>query len=259
MKNPKILSIALVISVLLNVVILSVFAYKFYNNWFESTVLRTPFRSSLFNYSPKKEGLIYFVGDSHTEGFELNEYLDNPLARNRGIWGDLSTGVLKRIDSIAIRHPSKLFLMIGVNDIFTGADPKDIAGNVEKIMIRITALSPNTKVYIESVLPTDKPILHSNEPTYMAIKTLNNYYSILSTKYNAVFINLYPDFLQEKSLKQEYSYDGLHMNGKGYQKWAELLKPYLTTGTQTLSINPVKTAGKVKTLSKTTPLIIKHE
>jgi lysophospholipase L1-like esterase len=219
--------ILFILSIVLNVFLISLFAYKKYNNWFENDALKLPFRTSIFNAAPKAEGLTYFIGDSHTEGFELNEYLNDPKVRNRGIWGDLSSSVLKRIDSVATLKPDKIFLMIGVNDILSGNSVEKTFDNVTKTIEKIQLESPSTAIYIQSVLPTNNPILHSDATATSAIIRLNTKYKSLENKAKVKFINLYPAFVDNGGLKKELNYDGLHLTGKGYVLWSSLIKQYL--------------------------------
>ena len=219
--------ILILLSLFLNIVLVSIFAYKIYHNWFENTVLKLSFRTSIFNGAPKKDGLIYFVGDSHTEAFELNEYLNNSQVRNRGIWGDVTKIVLHRMDSIVTLKPSKIFLLIGVNDILSGVSVEKTYDNMTKIVEKIKDKSPSTIIYIQSVLPTDNKIFHSNSSATAAVISLNKKYRLLDDHKKVRFINLYPAFEENGVLKKELSFDGLHLTGKGYVLWSSLLKPYL--------------------------------
>ncbi|MEJ7556660.1 MAG: GDSL-type esterase/lipase family protein [Pedobacter sp.] len=219
--------ILIILSISLNIVLLSVFAYKIYNNWFEGGVLKLPFRTTVFSGAPKQEGLIYFLGDSHTEAFELNEYLNNCAVRNRGVWGDNSAGVLSRIDSVTILKPSKVFLMIGVNDILSGLSVDETFANMIKIIQRIRRTSPSTAIYLQSVFPTNNKILHSDSTGATAVVRLNNMYKSLDDNSKVTFINLYPAFAENGGLKKELNFDDLHLSGKGYFLWASLIKEYL--------------------------------
>ncbi len=221
------IKILLGLSIFINLILIAVFIYKLYNNWFEMGVLKSPFRESIFNAAPYDYGKIYFVGDSDIEAFELNEFLQNKNVRNRGVWGDTSGNVLKRIDNIIKQWPEKIFLMIGQNDICAGIDNKKIVSNVEKFIKLSKASLPDVKFYLESVLPTDQPILHSNEKTIDRIKKLNAEYKLLASKYNVIYIDLFNNFIHDDGLKKEYSFDGLHLNGIGYLLLAKLLKPYV--------------------------------
>jgi len=217
----------LMLSILFNCMLFAMYAYKYKNNWFESGVLRQPFRISIFNGTPKKQGLIMFVGDSHTEAFELNEYLENDSVRNRGIWGDGAGGVFNRIDSIAVRKPSKIFLMIGVNDILAGRSPEETFDKVKQVIEKAYLMSPATEIYIQSVLPTSNPIKESNVSSLPKIIRLNSLYRNLAIGKRVIYIDLFPSFIKSNALNPKLTVDGLHLNGNGYRLWSSLIKKYL--------------------------------
>ena len=50
--------------------------------------------------------------------------------KNRGISGDVSAGILKRVDEVVMRRPSKVFLMIGVNDLARGLSTDSVVRNI---------------------------------------------------------------------------------------------------------------------------------
>ena len=217
----------LILSIFFNCLLIALYAYRYKNNWFEPGVLKQPFRISIFNGTLKKQGLIMFVGDSHTEAFELNEYLENDSVRNRGIWGDGAGGVLNRIDSVAIRKPSKIFLMIGVNDIMAGRSPEETFEKVKEIVGKAYLISPSTKIYIQSVLPTSNLIKESNVSSLPKIIRLNSLYKSLAMEKRVIYINLFPSFIQSNALNPKLTVDGLHLNGNGYRLWSSIIKKYL--------------------------------
>lgn len=218
----------LCLSFFVNCVLILVFAYKIHNNWFATTVFKLPLRTSIFNEAPKKPGLIYFVGDSHTEGFELNEFLENKDVRNRGVWGDMTETMLPRVKQIAFLKPKKVFIMIGVNDILSGKSLEKISDNLKKAIAEIRTTSPDTKVFVESILPTSNIITHSSNPALQTIISLNKLYEADAKTSGAGYIDLFPAFLVQSGLKHEFdSGDGLHLNGLGYRKWSEIIHPYL--------------------------------
>ena len=61
---------------------------------------------------------IIFLGDSLTEWFELGKYFPGLAIINEGIAGDTTYGVLQRLEAIIKKPAKKIFLMIGINDIF---------------------------------------------------------------------------------------------------------------------------------------------
>src|SRR5690606_40081866 len=75
---------------------------------------------------------------------------------NRGISGDISFGVLARLDEILRHQPKKIFLMIGVNDLKRNVPTEYIIANYHKIVARIQKDSPKTKIYLNSILPINE-------------------------------------------------------------------------------------------------------
>lgn len=218
------------ISVFINLVLLSVFSYKLYHNWFETDVLKASFRESIFEAAPNDTGKIYFIGDSDIEAFELNEFFHNGEVRNRGIWGDMSGNVIKRLDNVFKRRPKSIFLMIGQNDICSGINNDKIVANVDQFIQLSKSNLPNVKLYLISEIPTNQPILHSKEKAIYRISQLNADYKSLAKKYNVTYIDVYKNFIRGKELNKAYYFeDGAHLNGKGYMLFARLLKPYVNS------------------------------
>ena len=49
-----------------------------------------------------------------------SEIFQNPNIKNRGISGDVTEGILYRINEITESQPLQVFLMIGTNDLAQG-------------------------------------------------------------------------------------------------------------------------------------------
>jgi lysophospholipase L1-like esterase len=180
-----------------------------------------------FNSEPVIKGQIIFLGNSITEAGKWKELtgLDNTL--NRGIGGDVTFGVIQRLDDVIKRQPSKLFILIGINDIGKDIPDAKIADNCRIIIEKVKARSPATEIFLQSILPVnptvnrfpqhyDKEhhIIHTN----MLLRTV-------ADKSGVRFINLYPLFLNDRQLLDEsLTADGLHLNPQGYKIWMQFLK-----------------------------------
>ncbi|HWJ27137.1 MAG TPA: hypothetical protein VNS32_11380 [Flavisolibacter sp.] len=57
-------------------------------------------RFDQFNSYPHTSSDVVFLGNSITQGTDWNELLQLPQARNRGISGDITFGVLQRLDEV---------------------------------------------------------------------------------------------------------------------------------------------------------------
>ncbi|MBT1702409.1 GDSL-type esterase/lipase family protein [Chryseosolibacter indicus] len=184
-------------------------------------------RIAQFKKEPVITGQIVFLGNSITEGANWSELLENKSVINRGIGGDITYGVLKRLDDIIIRKPSKLFILIGINDIAKDIPDEVIVDNIRKIIERIRSQTPSTKIYLQSILPVNP--LHARFPQHYDkehhIKHTNQLLQQLAQHSNIDFLNLFPLFLNnQQRMDQKFTYDGLHLNNNGYKVWATFLK-----------------------------------
>ena len=188
-------------------------------------------RATLFEVLPTSKSDIIFLGNSITNGGEWAELLRNPHAKNRGISGDTTQGVLDRLSTITKGKPSKIFLLIGTNDLSRGKSVDEVAKNVEKIVERVKRESPATKLYVQSVFPVNpkfnKFLGHMNRQKDIAV--LNAKIKAIAARHGVTYIDVYKSLVAPSTdvMNPEYTNDGLHLLGKGYQKWVDVLKPYL--------------------------------
>ena len=164
--------------------------------------------------------------DSITDIGEWAEIWNNKNVKNRGISGDNTFGVLARMDEVLSSKPAKIFIMIGINDIAKATPDSLILANYKKIMLLIKSQSPFTKIFVQSILPTNNNFTefknHQNKTEH--IVSINNALQNYCIKNNLVYVDLYNHFVDaEKKLDKKYTNDGLHINGTGYLKWKEIL------------------------------------
>ena len=170
-----------------------------------------------------------FFGDSMTENFKPFMGNSDSLV-NMGISGDFSEGLIKRIDNVIHFQPDNLFIMIGINDIIEKVPLPDIEENYLKIIRLVKTNCPKTTIYIQSTLPTRnfKSLFSSSSGINKKVQELNTFLLKMSVDNNLQFIDLYPDFANDKNeLKQELTTDGIHLNKKGYSVWTSHLKRYI--------------------------------
>ena len=117
----------------------------------------------LFDHLPDTRNEIVFLGNSITDGAEWFELLGNKRCRNRGISGDVTEGILLRLDAITKLHPSSIFILIGINDLSRNMSVDEIASNYRKILEQIKKETPRTKVYVQSVMPVNPAGLHPED------------------------------------------------------------------------------------------------
>lgn len=183
-------------------------------------------RANLFETMPAKDSTIVFLGNSITEQCEWRELLDNPKIVNRGISGDMTKGVLNRLETITSQHPQKLFLMIGINDLlFHDADY--VIENYRQIVQNIQVQSPETEIILQSILPVNNQVRQigiSND----TIKKVNKAIQSMAEEFSLRYLNIHQLLTDTKgNLDAQYTVDGIHINGKAYMVWKEALVAFL--------------------------------
>jgi lysophospholipase L1-like esterase len=184
-------------------------------------------RQSVYDIFPLAKNDIVFIGDSHVQKFDLDDFFPGQQIKNRGIDGDISAGVFNRLYQIEMGKPRKLFIEIGFNDLHYGITPDSVINNVKKIILTLNSYSPNTIIYFNNILPCDKILEGRNlKPLIM---TFNQKLRALCIKYNTFLIDIHSKLANSNDgLEKNYDCgDGIHLNGKGYLVWSNVLKHYL--------------------------------
>ncbi|QUW21304.1 hypothetical protein JSQ81_16060 [Sporosarcina sp. Marseille-Q4063] len=182
-------------------------------------------RLSIFKESEGKA--IVFLGDSLTDNNEWAEAFPDSNVGNQEIGDDTTSGVLYRLRETTNLKPSKIFIMIGINDLIDGVSRDVILNNYTSIIEEIRKDSPNTEVYIQSLLPTN------SDMTYKKIDQddilwLNDNLRKLASDHGHTYINLYSLFEDgNNKLDERWTIDGVHLNGSGYVEWEGALEDYL--------------------------------
>lgn len=187
-------------------------------------------RASLFDELKVEQSDIIFLGNSITNGAEWAELFNNYSVKNRGISGDTCEGVYDRLESILRGHPRKVFLLIGINDLGRGSSSDFVVKGIKKIVCKIIEDSPNTEVYIQSLLPVNNRfnLFSGHTSKGEDILKINKALISLSDELDLTYIDLYSFFVnQEGMLDEKYTNDGLHLLGKGYKLWVDIVKRYI--------------------------------
>lgn len=189
------------------------------NNW--------ALRTEMFKSFPNSSNDIVFLGNSITAGTDWNELLQLQHARNRGISGDITFGVLERLDEVIEGAPAKVFILIGINDIARNIPDSVIINNFKRMVARIQVGSPKTKIYLQTLMPVNNTFTqfknHYNKDEHIA--AVNAALKKMAQGDRVHILDLHAHFLDgEGRLTKEYTHDGLHLNAAGYKHWAQLLQ-----------------------------------
>ena len=171
---------------------------------------------------------IVFLGDSITALEDWNASFKVPCIINAGISGNTTDDILSRLSVAIISKPKKLFLMIGINDLLRGKDISYVLTNYETILNKIKSESPNTIVYIQSVLPINNDISKIGTVDSQKIIALNDKLKSLAKENNVFFIDLYPSFCgADHKMYKKYAADGVHPSFAGYAVWKSMISQYM--------------------------------
>jgi lysophospholipase L1-like esterase len=183
----------------------------------------------LFDVLPKDPEAIVFLGDSHTEHFYLEELLQQPHLKNRGISGDRVKRMLERLDPICAMQPKKIFIQGGINDLGTGASKEQVMENYQLLIEKLHNETPQTEIFIQSIFPTvlKSESTYCNPKVNQDIRTINNYLKTNASKKGYTYIEIYDSLVLNGTLNPMYSFDGIHLTPEGYFVWAKIVKPYL--------------------------------
>ncbi len=188
-------------------------------------------RTTLFEVLPVTPEDIIFLGNSITDGAEWAELFNDRRVKNRGISGDTAYGVYDRLDAITSGKPAKIFLLIGTNDMAQAVPADSIVNRIGMITQKIKADSPATQLYIQSILPVNNHFNMFTGHTFRGdvVKEINKGLIALAAREGVHFVDLFSHFTEADSDKMDirYTNDGLHLNGEGYLKWVEVVKPLL--------------------------------
>ena len=186
-------------------------------------------RIKKFKKNPINPGDVVFIGNSITEGGQdWGDKLKIANVKNRGISGDVTDGVLVRLGELIKYKPKSIFIMIGVNDLFNLyyrkeiPSPEYVINNLLKITTQLHEKLPNTKIYLQTLLPTARDFINQS------INVVNASIKVHQSNGTYTLIDLNPHFTADNGLiKSSLTYDGTHLNIQGYLLWSELITKYL--------------------------------
>lgn len=186
-------------------------------------------RLEIFSQEPMTKDKIMFLGNSITQFGDWKNLLSDSTIINRGIAGDITYGVLHRLEDVIAYQPSKLFIKIGINDIAKNIPEDVISKNIFAIVQKVKQGSPNSQIYVHSILPVNDSVKTEYPHVYNKNENVRNVNRQLMRKAKQVgfvFIDLNKAF-SDKQGKLDVRYadkDGLHLNPAGYRLWVAILK-----------------------------------
>jgi lysophospholipase L1-like esterase len=186
---------------------------------------------------------VYFVGDSITRRWRATDYprfLKNWNenffgwnAANYGWGGDAIQNVLWRLQNGELEgvHPKVIVLLAGTNNVgnapVSDAKVADIVKGIKALLDTMRAKAPKATIVVMGILPRNDGA--SPAAVMSSINKINENIAKFADGKTIRYLNI-NDKLADKDGKlfQGMTEDRLHLSLKGYQVWADELKPLLT-------------------------------
>ncbi len=174
---------------------------------------------------------VVFVGDSITEGWLTVPYLSKSVL-DYGIAGDVTTGVLNRVEQIINAKPKKVLINIGVNDLST--KNALVVSNYRKILERLVQELPPQNVICCAVRPVNYllPLVVGLYSDNVPIRNLNLSIKNMCSELGCVFepetysVHVIP-WTPDEIMNPEHTVDGLHLSPLGYSTEYAVIGKYL--------------------------------
>ncbi len=163
---------------------------------------------------------VVFLGDSLTDGYDIEKYYPQYFVLNRGIGGETTLGLEKRLKvSVYDLKPKVVVMLIGANNFDTMFD------NYENILEGFNENLPNTKIVLLSLTSMGGKWGKNNQKAaYNNVKI-----KLFAEKYGYEFVDLYSPLLNIETgeIYAEYTTDGGHLTSAGYEVLTNAITPTL--------------------------------
>jgi lysophospholipase L1-like esterase len=177
--------------------------------------------------------LTILAGDSLSLWFPPELLPEDRNWLNQGISGEVSNGLLQRLDFFDRTQPDMILVMVGINDLIRGLEDQEILTNYRQIISYLRRKHPQAEIVIQSILPhgaggttwegKEKLLAIPNS----RIRKLNQELNNIAIKKGARYLNLHPLFTdQQGNLRSNFTTDGLHLSPPGYLVWRTALQMY---------------------------------
>lgn len=176
---------------------------------------------------PKKNGILFIGSSSIRKWTDMNERFPDKNIIMRGVGGSEISQWLKYYmpDLVFPYKPAKIFIYVGENDLAAGHPGEDVLRDFKAIYAIIQQKLPAARVYFMSIKPSPSREKFQGEfekanaliKNFLKGKTKGKYVDVAAPIFGAGHQGDSTLFVQ----------DMLHMNTKGYDRWADVLKKYL--------------------------------
>lgn len=180
---------------------------------------------------------VVFLGDSRTEGFSLYSGLKTGTCFyavgatvesvfTKDVW-ETPEGKVPLLDAVAETACGKVYVMLGVNEL--GWNGTEIFRNqCAKVIDRIREDHPDAEVVLQSILPVSaKQDAKGSYVNNERIAVYNQELLALAEEKACAYLNVAEAVVDENGfLREDWTFDGVHLNVQGCQAWLEYLRTH---------------------------------
>ena len=140
-----------------------------------------------------------------------------------GISGDQTQNLLWRLQNGQVNglHPKLIVLLIGTNNISN--TPEQIAEGIKAILPEYQKRCPHAAILLQGIFPRGE---RPTDPNRARIDSVNRIIASFADGNKIIYLDFGDKFLQsDGTLSAEIMGDYLHLTAKGYQIWADAIRP----------------------------------
>ncbi len=166
-------------------------------------------------YSMQRAAIV-MLGNSITYGVNWVELMGRQTIANRGISADNTYGMLNRMENVYSLQPKVCCVMAGINDIYAGIPIDTIFSNYKKMIAGLRG---------HHVVPVIQSTLYVNakwkkaDENNLLVTQLNDLLKKFAVSEKIDFLDLNQHIAPEHALRDECTYDGIHLTAAGYAPW----------------------------------------
>lgn len=172
-------------------------------------------------FTPEVDVVLF--GDSITEWGPWQDVFTQIPHVNRGIAGDTTFGMLRRIETTLTVKPKLISIMAGINDLSQGFSVDSVFDNY---ITMLTYWQKNDcPVLVQSTLYCGNRLAHLNPK----VTELNTRLESYCQQHNIIYLNVNKILSPNGFLSNDFTCDDLHLNANAYSAWIKVLQPKLET------------------------------
>jgi lysophospholipase L1-like esterase len=174
---------------------------------------------------PPEPGGVIFIGSSSIRLWDLEKSFPGKGYVNHGFGGSEIVDSTHYFDELVTKHKPRIVVFYaGDNDIAGGKSPQQVHKDFLAFAKKFMEDARGAELLYISIKPSIARWKLADK-----MREANGIIEALCDKYGPfTFVDVWPVMLKDGKPREDiFLEDGLHMNDKGYELWAELLTPHL--------------------------------